>query len=96
MHIILNLKLLCVHACHWNHTAGEAEQGGQEGRLPSQLSQSLHRIIIFSIQIYSHSIFRPLKFWLIVSSAPAQQLPKMFNLQCAYRILSLFKATWVR
>ena len=27
--------------------AGEAEQGGQEGHLPLQFLQSLHRIIIF-------------------------------------------------
>ena len=32
---------------------GRLSQGGRRGACPPQLSQSLHRIIIFSIQIYS-------------------------------------------
>ena len=43
--------------------AGEAEQGGQQGCLPPQISQSLIGLQFFFIQLCPSNIFCPPKFW---------------------------------
>ena len=63
-----------VHVCVYNHMfellniktiaiyQGRRTLEGRWGNGPPQLLQSLHRIIIFAIQIYSGNIFCPPKY----------------------------------